>query len=87
MSDTTAIPLSNTGYHVSFHLSRRARRKIKTMDVLHVHHPFLSGRQAVSIGKQHNIPVMTRVLAIWRWQMRLSLPRLPRRSGWQRGWL
>jgi glycosyltransferase involved in cell wall biosynthesis len=53
-----AIPLSDTGYHVSFLFSRRARRKIKTMDVLHVHHPFISGRQAVSLGKRYDIPVV-----------------------------
>jgi len=53
-----AIPLSDTGYHVSFLFSRRARKKIKTMDVLHVHHPFISGRQAVSLGKRYDIPVV-----------------------------
>ena len=53
-----AIPLSDTGYHLSFLFSRRARKKIKTMDVLHVHHPFLTGRQAVSMGKRYDIPVV-----------------------------
>jgi 1,2-diacylglycerol 3-alpha-glucosyltransferase len=53
-----AIPLSDTGYHVSFLFSRRARRKIKTMDVLHVHHPFISGRQAASLGNRYDIPVV-----------------------------
>lgn len=53
-----AIPLSDTGYHLSFLFSRRARRKIKTMDVLHVHHPFITGRQAISMGKRYDIPVV-----------------------------
>ena len=53
-----AIPLSDTGYHLSFRFSRRARKKIKTMDVLHVHHPFISGRQAISLGKRYDIPVV-----------------------------
>jgi len=53
-----AIPLSDTGYHLSFRFSRLARKKIKTMDVLHVHHPFISGRQAVGMGKRYNIPVV-----------------------------
>jgi glycosyltransferase involved in cell wall biosynthesis len=53
-----AIPLSDTGYHLSFRLCRRARKKIKTMDVLHVHHPFISGRQAISLGKRYDIPVV-----------------------------
>lgn len=53
-----AIPLSDTGYHVSFRFCRRARRKIRTLDVLHVHHPFVVGRQAVSLGKRYDIPVV-----------------------------
>jgi len=53
-----AIPLSDTGYYLNFRFSRQAREKIKTMDVLHVHHPFLSGRQAISLGKRYNIPVV-----------------------------
>lgn len=53
-----AIPLSDTGYHLSFRFCRRARRKMQTMDVLHVHHPFLVGRQAVSMGKRYDIPVV-----------------------------
>lgn len=53
-----AIPLSDTGYHLNFRFSRRARKKIKTMDVLHVHHPFINGRQAVRMGKRYNIPVV-----------------------------
>lgn len=53
-----AVPLSDTGYHASLRLSRRARKEIKTMDVLHAHHPFISGRQAVSLGRRYNIPVL-----------------------------
>jgi len=53
-----ALPLSDTGYYLSFRFSRRARRKIKTLDVLHVHHPFISGRQAINLGKRYNIPVV-----------------------------
>jgi len=53
-----AIPLSDTGYHLSFLFSRHARKKIKTMDVLHVHHPFISGRQAISMGKRYDIPIV-----------------------------
>lgn len=53
-----AIPLSDTGYHLSFRFSRRARAKIRTMDVLHVHHPFICGRQALSMGKRYDIPLV-----------------------------
>lgn len=53
-----AIPLSDTGYHLTFRFSSRARKKLKTMDVLHAHHPFISGQQALSLGKRYDIPVV-----------------------------
>ncbi len=53
-----AIPLSDTGYHLNLSLSRRARKKIVTMDVLHVHHPFINAQQGISLAKRHDIPVV-----------------------------
>ncbi|TEU13853.1 MAG: glycosyltransferase family 4 protein, partial [Anaerolineales bacterium] len=52
-----AIPLSDTGYYLNFSFSGAARNKCKTMDVLHAHHPFITGRIAVRYGKRHGIPV------------------------------
>ena len=53
-----AIPLSDTGYYLNFSFSGVARNKCKTMDVLHAHHPFITGRIAVRYGKRHGIPVV-----------------------------
>jgi 1,2-diacylglycerol 3-alpha-glucosyltransferase len=53
-----AIPLSDTGYYLNFNFSQTARNKCKTMDVLHVHHPFITGRIAVRLGKRYGIPVV-----------------------------
>jgi len=72
-----AIPLSDTGYHLSFLFSRRARKKIKTMDVLHVHHPFISGRQAVSLGRRYNIPVVFTNHTRYHVQARFYAPFIP----------
>ena len=77
-----AIPLSDTGYHLSFLFSRRARRKIKTMDVLHVHHPFISGRQAVSLGKRYNIPVVYTNHTRYDLQARYYVPFVPEELSW-----
>jgi 1,2-diacylglycerol 3-alpha-glucosyltransferase len=52
------VPLSHTGYYFSFRYSRRARRKLQTMDIVHVHHPFLSGRLALRYCRPYNIPVV-----------------------------
>jgi 1,2-diacylglycerol 3-alpha-glucosyltransferase len=72
-----AIPLSDTGYHLSFRFSRRARKKIETMDVLHVHHPFISGRQAISLGKRYNIPVVFTNHSRYDLQARFYIPFIP----------
>jgi 1,2-diacylglycerol 3-alpha-glucosyltransferase len=72
-----AIPLSDTGYHLSFRFSRRARKKIKTMDVLHVHHPFISGRQAISLGKRYDIPVVFTNHTRYHVQARYYIPFVP----------
>lgn len=72
-----AIPLSDTGYHLSFLFSRRARRKIKTMDVLHVHHPFIIGRQAINLGKRYNIPVVYTNHTRYHLQARHYVPFVP----------
>ena len=80
-----AIPLSDTGYHLSFRLSRRARKKIKTMDVLHVHHPFISGRQAVSLGSRYGIPVVYTNHTRYHVQARYYTPFIP--EGFSRAFL
>jgi len=53
-----AVPLSDTGYHLSFRFSRRAQELAGSMEVLHVHHPFLAGRQALRIAQRNNIPLV-----------------------------
>ncbi|MBN1318259.1 MAG: glycosyltransferase [Anaerolineales bacterium] len=53
-----AIPLSDTGYHFSLLYSREARDLIQTMDILHTHHPFVSGRMATRYGRQFNLPIV-----------------------------
>jgi 1,2-diacylglycerol 3-alpha-glucosyltransferase len=52
------LNIKDTGFHVSFRYSRSAQRKVRTMDVLHVHHPFLSGPLALRYAKRHDIPVV-----------------------------
>ncbi|HEY72029.1 MAG: hypothetical protein DRJ03_21070 [Chloroflexi bacterium] len=77
-----AIPLSDTGYYLNFRFPRRARRKIKTMDVLHVHHPFVSGRQAVSMGKRYDIPVVYTNHTRYHLQASNYIPFLPEELSW-----
>ncbi len=53
-----ALPISDTGYHISFRYSDVARQQLQTMDLLHVHHPFVSGRLALRYGKAWGLPIV-----------------------------
>ncbi len=52
------LPLTDTGYYLSFRYSRKAKALLQTMDVVHVHHPFLSGRLALRYCRPMRIPVV-----------------------------
>jgi len=52
------MPLMDTGYHFSFRYSPKAKALLQTMDVIHVHHPFLSGRLALHYGRPLSIPII-----------------------------
>lgn len=52
------LPLIDTGYYLNFTYSRAARRLLQTMDIVHVHHPFLSGRLALRYCRPLRIPIV-----------------------------
>lgn len=52
------LALVDTGYYLSFQYSRKAKELLQSMDVIHVHHPFLSGRLALRYARPLNIPVL-----------------------------
>jgi glycosyltransferase involved in cell wall biosynthesis len=52
------LNLNATGFHVSFRYTRPAQRKVRSMDVVHVHHPFLSGPLALRYAKARGVPVV-----------------------------
>lgn len=53
-----AIPWGDTGWQMGFVLSSAAKRIIPTLDIAHVHHPFLSGRVALEYCKPEGIPLV-----------------------------
>jgi len=53
-----AFAWGKTGWQVGLALSREARELIPTLDVAHVHHPFVSGRIALRYAKPAGIPVV-----------------------------
>jgi 1,2-diacylglycerol 3-alpha-glucosyltransferase len=52
------LPLVDTGYYLNVRYHLPAQRLLRTMQVVHVHHPFLSGRLALRYCEPRNIPVV-----------------------------
>lgn len=52
------LQLADTGFYLSMRYSREAKKLLQTMDVAHVHHPFLSGRLALRYCRPAKIPIV-----------------------------
>ena len=54
------LPLSvkDTGLSLNLRYSRAAQRLVRSMDVIHVHHPFLSGQLALRYAHSHGVPIV-----------------------------
>jgi glycosyltransferase involved in cell wall biosynthesis len=52
------VPLADTGYYLSLRYKTAHKKLLQTMDVVHVHHPFLSGRLALNYCRRAQIPIV-----------------------------
>ena len=52
------LPLSDTGFFLSLRYKTKHKKLLQTMDVVHVHHPFLSGRLAITYCQPAHIPII-----------------------------
>jgi glycosyltransferase involved in cell wall biosynthesis len=52
------VPLADSGFYLSTRYSRAAKQLLQTMDIVHVHHPFLSGRLALRYCRLLHIPIV-----------------------------
>jgi glycosyltransferase involved in cell wall biosynthesis len=52
------VPLADTGFYFSMRYSPAAKKLVQTMDIVHVHHPFLSGRLALRYCRPLHIPII-----------------------------
>ncbi len=50
------VPLADSGFFLSMRYSRAAKKLLQTMDIVHVQHPFLSGRLALRYCR--DIPIV-----------------------------
>jgi len=52
------VPLSDSGFFLSTRYSSAAKKLLQSMDIIHVHHPFLSGRLALRYCRPVQIPIV-----------------------------
>jgi 1,2-diacylglycerol 3-alpha-glucosyltransferase len=71
------IPIADTGYHFSVAVDRRSRSLLKQMDLIHVHHPFLSGSFGLSFSRRYNLPLIFTNHTRYDLYVQQYLPRLP----------
>ena len=55
---TTGLPVIDTGFYLNLRYNRIARHLLYTMDIAHVHHPFVSGSLAMRYCVPRNIPIV-----------------------------
>ena len=51
------VPITK-GFYFSLRYNARARQLVRSMDVVHVHHPFISGALALRYCRSRNIPIV-----------------------------
>lgn len=52
------LALADTGFYLSLRYKTAHKKLLRTMDVVHVHHPFLSGRLALNYCRRPQIPII-----------------------------
>src|SRR5215510_10722048 len=52
------LPLADTGFYLSLRYKTAAKKLLQSMDVVHVHHPFISGRLALRYCRRKQIPIV-----------------------------
>lgn len=52
------LPLLDTGYYISLQYSQQALKYLSTIQLAHVHHPFLSGSLALRYCRPRGIPIV-----------------------------
>lgn len=75
------LPLLDTGYYISFRYNKQARRLLRSMDVIHIHHPFLSGSLAQRYCKPRGIPIIFTNHTRYDLYAQAYLPGLPEAFG------
>ncbi len=71
------IPIADTGYHLSITLDQRSREMLQMVDIIHVHHPFISGSFGLFASNRYNIPLVFTNHTRYDLYVKQYLPLLP----------
>jgi glycosyltransferase involved in cell wall biosynthesis len=72
-----SIPIADTGYHLTVRVDSRCRDILKRMDVIHVHHPFMSGSFGLTFSRRYDIPLVFTSHTRYDLYVQQHLPLLP----------
>jgi 1,2-diacylglycerol 3-alpha-glucosyltransferase len=75
------VPMADRGVYLSFRYNDHARQLLQTMDIAHVHHPFLSGRLALRYCRPQDIPIVFTNHTRYDLYAQAYLPMLPDQIG------
>jgi 1,2-diacylglycerol 3-alpha-glucosyltransferase len=78
---TTGLPVVDTGFYLNLRYSKQARQLLYSMDIAHVHHPFISGSLAMRYCVPRNIPVVFTNHTRYDLMTQAYLPMLPESIG------
>jgi glycosyltransferase involved in cell wall biosynthesis len=79
---SAGVTLATSGYSLGIRYRREARRLLQTMDVVHVHHPFLSGRLAIAYCRPWGIPIVFTHHTRYDLYAQVYFPILPEQLGY-----
>jgi glycosyltransferase involved in cell wall biosynthesis len=72
------LALGDTGYYLSLRYKTAHKKLLQTMNVVHVHHPFLSGRLALNYCRRVQIPIIFTNHARYDLYAQARLPLMPK---------
>jgi 1,2-diacylglycerol 3-alpha-glucosyltransferase len=75
------MPLVDTGYFFGLGYQPKAKALLQTMDIVHIHHPFLSGRLSLRYCKPVRIPIVFTNHTRYDLYLQAYLPILPEGLG------
>jgi 1,2-diacylglycerol 3-alpha-glucosyltransferase len=75
------VPLADTGIYLGFRHTSATQRLIQRMDILHVHHPFISGQLALHYGRPYRIPIVFTNHSRYELMAQAYFPLLPDQVG------